>query len=158
MDLKEILILDAIDPLPDGLQIRCHDLHGPLPVIAMENSGDTFKDKDRLGNEVCKIIAMVKLRDEMIRFLPGCKLLPLTSMDGKVIVDLQTKSLTWLGEGKDFLTAYHVIFPSKLCADRIFGLYRYSLADLETLFETWLEAGTILKGAAQETMAGKPAH
>ncbi len=107
MDLKEILVLDAIDLLPDGFQIRCHALHGQLPEIAMKNSGDTFQDKDRLGNEVCKIIAIVKLRDEIARFLPGCKLLPPTRMDRNAIVGLQTKPKTWLVWAVDFLAAYH---------------------------------------------------
>ena len=73
----------------------------------MKNSGDTFQDKDCIGNEVCKIVAMVTLRDKMVRFLPGCKLLPPTSMDGKAIVGLQAKPKTWIAEGEDFLAAYH---------------------------------------------------
>ena len=93
MDLKEILVLDGIEIVPDAFRIRCHDLHGQLPEIVMKNSGDTFQDKDRLGNEVCKLIAIVRLRKEMVRFLPGCKLLPPTNMDGQTIVaDAQ---LTW---------------------------------------------------------------
>jgi hypothetical protein len=107
LDLKKILVLDGIDIRSDGFLIRCHDLHGRLPEISMENSGDTFKDKDRLGNEVCKIIAMVKLRDEIIRFLPGARMLLPMRMDGTVIVGLQAKPRTWLGEGEDFLAAYH---------------------------------------------------
>jgi hypothetical protein len=80
MDLKQILVLDGIDILPDGFRVHSHDLHGQLPEILMKNSGDTLQDKDRLGHEACKLIAIVKLRDEMVRFLPGCKLLPPTSM------------------------------------------------------------------------------
>jgi hypothetical protein len=106
MDLKQIIVLDGIDIRHDGFRIRSHDLHGQLPETSMENSGDTLKDKDRLSNESCKIIAMAKLRDEMVRFLPGCRLLPPTSMDGKAIVGLQAKPKTWLGEGKDYLEAY----------------------------------------------------
>ncbi|MBN1568332.1 MAG: hypothetical protein JXA73_10840 [Acidobacteria bacterium] len=107
MDLRRILVLDSIDIQPNGFRIHSHDLHGQLPEISIENSGDTFQDKDRLGNEVCKLVAMVKLRDEMVRFLPGCRLLPPTSMDGRAIVGLQAKPRTWIGEGKDFLDAYH---------------------------------------------------
>jgi hypothetical protein len=43
----------------------------------------------------------------MVRFLPGCKLLPPTSMGGKAIVGLRVGSRTWLAEGEDFLAAYH---------------------------------------------------
>ena len=107
MDLKRILVLDGIDILPDGFRVRCHDLYGPLPEIAINSSGDTFNDKDRLSTEVCKIIVMVKLRDEMVCFLPECELLPPTSTDGKVIVGLQAAPRTWIIEGKGFLSAYH---------------------------------------------------
>jgi hypothetical protein len=107
MDLKQIVVLDGIDVHPDGFRIRCHDLHGQLPEISIKNSGDTFQDKDRLGNEVCKLIAIVRLRDEMVLCLPGCKLLPPTSLDGKAIVRLQAKPKTWIAEGEDFLVAHH---------------------------------------------------
>jgi len=79
MDLRQILVIDGIDILPDGFRIRCHDLHGQLPETVMKNGADTFQDKDLLGNEVCKLIAMVKLRDERtgnksetIQYLPDC--------------------------------------------------------------------------------------
>jgi hypothetical protein len=107
MDFKKILVLDSIDILPDGFRVRSHDLHGQLPDMAMKNSGDASQDKDRLGNEVCKLIVVVKLRDEMVRFLPGARLLPPTHMDDKAIVGLQAKPKTWIVEGKDFLEAYH---------------------------------------------------
>jgi hypothetical protein len=106
-DLNQILIIDGIDLLPDGFRVRTHDLHGLLPEIVMENSGDTFQDKERLGYRVCKLIAMVRLRERMVRFLPGCKLLPPTSIDGNAIVGLQAKPKTWIAEGRDFLAAYH---------------------------------------------------
>jgi hypothetical protein len=107
MDLKQILVLDGIEILADGFRIRCHDLHGQLPEISIKNSGDTFQDKDRLGNEVCKLTAIVRMRDEMIRFLPGARLLPPTHLDGKAIVGLQARPKTWIVEGNDFLAAYH---------------------------------------------------
>lgn len=73
----------------------------------MKNSEDAFQDKDRLGYEVCKLIAIVKLRDEMARFLSGCRFLPPTTIDDKAIVGLMLKQHSWLEEGKDFLEAYH---------------------------------------------------
>lgn len=90
-DLKQIVILDVIDILPDnsGFQVRSHDLHGPLPELLIQDSGDSFLDKDRLGREACKLVAIVRLRDQMLRFLPGSKLLPPTSMDGKAIAGLK---------------------------------------------------------------------
>jgi hypothetical protein len=107
VDLAQIIVLGGIDILFDGFRIRCYDLHGQLPEISMENSGDAFLDKDPLGNEVCNLIAMVKLRDEMIRFLPGARMLLPMRVDGTVIVGLQAKPRTWLGEGENFLAAYH---------------------------------------------------
>jgi hypothetical protein len=107
IDWKQILVLDGIDIQPNGFRIRSHDLYGQLPEITMKNSGDIFRDKNILGDEVCKLIAIVRLRDGMVRFLPGCKLLVPTSVDGKAIVGLQAKPLTWLGEGADFLAAYN---------------------------------------------------
>ncbi len=107
IDLKQILVLDDIDILPDGFRVRSHDFYGQLPEITIKNSGDTFQDKDRLGNECCKLIAIVKLRDEMVGFLPGCKFLPPTSMDGKAIVGLQANPRTWVVDHEEFLAAYH---------------------------------------------------
>jgi hypothetical protein len=106
-DLKQIIVLDVIEITPDGFRVRCCDVHGQLPAIVMKNSGDTFHDKDRLANEVCKIIAIVRLRDELDRFLPGSRFLPPTTIDGNAIAGLQAKPMTWLAEGRDFLTAYH---------------------------------------------------
>jgi hypothetical protein len=94
MDLGHILVLDGNDILPDGFRIRCHDLHGQLPEIIMADSGDTFRDKNQLAIEGCKIIAVVKMQDEMVRFLPGGKFLPPTRMDGNVIAGFQAKPLT----------------------------------------------------------------
>jgi hypothetical protein len=107
IDLKEILVLDGIDFPPDGFRVRSHDLHGQLPEIGIKNSGDTLQDNDRFSNEVCKLIAIVKLRDEMVRFLPGCKFLPPTSMDGKAIVGLQAKPKTWIADGQNSLAVYY---------------------------------------------------
>jgi len=75
--------------LPDGFRIRCHDLHDRLPTTEIKNSGDNFQDQERLGLAVCKLTVILKLRDEMIRFLPGAKFLTPTSMDGKPIVGLR---------------------------------------------------------------------
>lgn len=109
MDLKEVIVIDGIDILPDGsgFRVRCHDLHGRLPKILVKDSGDTFQDKNRLGNRACWLVAIVKLRDEIVRFLPGSKLLPPTSIGGKAIAGLKVGPRTWLVEGEDFLAAYH---------------------------------------------------
>lgn len=110
MDLKQVLVLDGIDIQQDVFQVYSHDLHGPLPDITVKNSGDTFQDKERLANEACKMLSIVNLRGKMIRFLPGCNLLPPTFMDGMAVVGLQARPMTWLAEGKDFLEAYHDLY------------------------------------------------
>ncbi len=115
MDLKEVVVLDGIDILPDGFRVRSHDLHGPLLEIVIENCGDTFLDKDRLGNAACKLISIVGLREEMIRFVAGGRFLPPTTMDGKAIVGMIKGRETWMAEGEDFLVAYHELH------DRVVG-------------------------------------
>ncbi len=67
MDLKEVIVLDGIDILNNdsGFRVRAHDICGPLPEIVIEDSGDTFQDKDRLSREACKLVAIVRLRDQM---------------------------------------------------------------------------------------------
>lgn len=109
MDLKEVVVLDGIDILPDnsGFRVRCHDLHGQLPEMVVKDSGDMFVDKDRLGNETCKLVAIVRLRDEMVRWLRGGKFLPPTMMDNLTIVGFMVGPSTWFGAGGNFLAAYH---------------------------------------------------
>jgi hypothetical protein len=109
MDLKEVIVLDDIDILPDnsGFRVRSHDLHGLLPEIVIEDSGDAFRDKDRLSNQACKLIAIVKLRDRMTRWLPGGRFLPPTKVETCATVGFKVGPKTWIAEGDDFITAYH---------------------------------------------------
>ena len=109
MDLSEVIVLDGIDILPDetGFRVRSHDLHGPLPEIVVRDSGDTLMDKDRLGNETCKLVAIVRLRDEMRRWLRGGKFLPPTLVDSHATVGFKVGRKAWLAEGDDYLSAYH---------------------------------------------------
>jgi hypothetical protein len=109
MDLQEVILLDGIDILPDNsvFRIRCHDTHGPLPEIVVKDSGDTFQDKDRLSTQACKLIAIVRLRDEMRRWLRGGKFLPPTRVGGHATVGFKVGPRTWLAKGEDLLAAYH---------------------------------------------------
>jgi hypothetical protein len=107
MDLGQILVLDDIDILPDGFRVRCHDLNGQLPEIITKNSGDTFQDKNTFGLQVCKLLSIADLRDQIVTWLPGSRFLPPTSIDGKALVGLQALPKTWIIEGNDFLAAYH---------------------------------------------------
>jgi hypothetical protein len=109
LDLNHIIVFDGIDFNPDntGFCIQCHDLHGSLPEIVINNSGDTLKDKDRIRNETCKLIAISGLRDHMRRWLRGGKFLLPTRLDGRAIVGFQVGTKTWIAEGDAFLSAYH---------------------------------------------------
>ena len=106
LDLKQILVLDRIDFLPQGYRMHCHDLYGPLPEILINHSGDTFLDKERLGYQVCKLTAIAKLRESMRRCLPGGKFLLPTRMDSRVIVGFRVGPKACLAEGDDFIQAY----------------------------------------------------
>ncbi len=106
-DLKQILVLDGIDFRDTGFCVRCHDLYGPLPEIVVADSGNTFRDKDWLSNEVCKITAIARIRERICRFLPGGKFLPPTRLDAQVIVGFRASPKTWIAEGGDIVTAYH---------------------------------------------------
>jgi hypothetical protein len=108
MDLKEVIVLACIDILPgnSGFRVRSNDLHGPLPEIAVKDSGDTFQDKDRLGREACKLAAIVRLRAQMARWLAGGKCLPPTTISGNATVGFQSGRKTLMDEGEDLLSAY----------------------------------------------------
>ena len=107
MDLGQILVLDGIDILPDGFRVRCHDLNGQLPEIITKSCGDTFQDKNTFGLQVCRLLAIADLRDQIVTWLPGSGFLPPTSIDGKAVVGLHARPKTWIIEGNDFLAAYH---------------------------------------------------
>jgi hypothetical protein len=111
MDLKVVIALDGIEITPNkgGFRVLSHDFHGPLPDILIEDSGDTFQDKDRLGNEACKLIAIVRLRDRISRCLPGGEFLPPTTVETRKIVGFKVGPKTLLAEGDDFLAAYDIL-------------------------------------------------
>ena len=109
VDLGVAIVLDDIDldDSPPGVCMRSHDLHGPLPAITFENSGNTFVDKERLRTESCKLVAMVRLRDQITRWVSSGKFLPPTSIDRRAVVGIMAGSRTLLVESADFVSAYH---------------------------------------------------
>ena len=108
IDLKEIVVLDGIDILPDdcGFRVRSHDLHGQLPEIVIRDSANKFQDKERLNVAACKLIAIVKVRQRMRRWMRGGRFLLPTKMGDQAMVGFRVGVWTWLVEGEDFLTAY----------------------------------------------------
>ena len=67
INLKEMLVLDGIDRLPNapGFHIRSHDLSGPLPDILIKDTGDRYSILDRIENETARLIAVVRVRQEL---------------------------------------------------------------------------------------------
>jgi hypothetical protein len=59
--------------------------YGPLPEIVVEDSGDTFVDKDRLSKEACELVAIVRLQEEIVHYLPGGEMLPPTTLNSKAV-------------------------------------------------------------------------
>jgi hypothetical protein len=109
IDLKEILVLDGIDQLadPPGFRIRSHDLYGSLPDIQIKDTGDRLAMLDRIQNEAAKLIAMVRVRDDLAGIFPGCKFMLPTRTDKGVLVGLRFDGKTILAEGPSYWQTYH---------------------------------------------------
>jgi hypothetical protein len=109
VDLKNVLVLDSIDAVPDlpGYVIHTHDLHGPLPDLAVTETGDRWEVLEALRLLCCRLAAMSRMRDDLAHYLPGSKFLPPTTLDGKAVVGMRVGPKTILEEGEDFIAAYH---------------------------------------------------
>jgi hypothetical protein len=108
-ELGQVVVLDGIDILPDssGFRIRTHDLFGQLPEIVIQDSADIFNDKGRIDTAACKLIAIVRLRDQIKAWLPKGKFLLPSKLGGQAEAGLRLGEKAWLSEGTDFLVAYH---------------------------------------------------
>ncbi len=109
IDFKEILVLDGIDifDTPPAFRIRCHDLHGPLPVPAIEDTGDRYPVLDRIIGEAAKAIAVARVRREIADLFPADAefMLP-TSTESGSVVGIRWESRIYLAEGPSLLEAY----------------------------------------------------
>jgi len=76
------------------------------PASSAQRCGDTFQDKDRIGRETYKLLAIVDLRDQILTWLPGSRFLPPTSIDTKAVVGLHSRPKTWIAAGNDIIEAY----------------------------------------------------
>jgi hypothetical protein len=108
-DLHEILVLDDIDAPPDlpGFRIRSHDLHGPIPDILIHDTGDRYPVLDRIQNEAAKLIAIVRVRQELTGMFRGCKFLQSISTGEGALVGLRFRGKTVFAEDKSHWQAYH---------------------------------------------------
>jgi hypothetical protein len=109
IDLREILVLDSIEKLsaPPSIRIRSHDLHGALPEILVRDSGERDLVLDMVQNEAAKLIAVVKIRDDLAEMFPGCEfLLPIRTESG-VVAGFRFKSRTVLAEEPTCWESYH---------------------------------------------------
>jgi hypothetical protein len=118
IDLKEILVLDGIDQLPDppGFRIRSHDLYGPLPDTLIHDTGDRYPVLDRIQNEAAKLIAMVRVRQELAGIFRGCAFLLPTSTGEGALVGLRSRGRTILAEDKSHWEAYHGLVKKAVSA------------------------------------------
>ena len=112
IDLKEILVLDAIDASgdPPCICIRCHDLLGPLPDIVVEDTGDRYVVLDGIIREGAKRIVMVRVRKELAELHPGCEFLLPTSTDKGKLVGYYADGKTVLSEAPTFCEAYYELW------------------------------------------------
>jgi hypothetical protein len=118
IDLKEILVLDGIDQLsdPPGFRIRSHDLYGPLPDVLIHDTGDRYPVLDRIQNEAAKLIAIVRVRQDLEGMFRGCKfLLPTLTVKG-ALVGLRFLGRTVLAEARSHWEAYHKLVRKAVSA------------------------------------------
>ena len=134
MDLEEVIGLDGIDILPDssGFRVPSHDLRGQLPEKVVKESGYIVLDETGLGNEACRLAAIVRLRDQMVRWLAGGAFLPPTGVGNQATVGFRVGTRTRLAEVQDFLAAHHKLHEEVgrtagevQCRERLGGILRH---------------------------------
>ena len=73
----------------------------------MRDTGDRYPVLDGIQNEVAKLTAMVKVRQDLAEMFRGCKfLLPTSTADG-ALVGLRFRGKTALAEAKSHWESYH---------------------------------------------------
>jgi len=109
LDLQVILVLDGIDQIPalPGFRIRSHDLYGPLPDAAVRDTGDRYPVLDRVVHETAKLVAIVRVRDDIAGIFGKCSFLLPTSTGDGALVGMRWRGRTVLAEAKSHWEAYH---------------------------------------------------
>ena len=106
--LKQIVVLDEIERVaePPGFRIRSHDLHGPLPEIAVLDTGDHTEILETVSREAAKLNAIARHREELAVTYQACQFLPQKILDSGVVVGMQVERRTILAEAPTFWQAY----------------------------------------------------
>jgi hypothetical protein len=76
--------LSEIQVLFDRYRIVAFDQFGPLPVMEVENTGDSFKDGEAVENAACQLAVVARHRVELYSLLPGCYLSPVVVTPNRV--------------------------------------------------------------------------
>jgi len=107
--LNDVIVLDGIDLLdhPPRFRIRTHDLHGPLPDIVVEDTGDRLQAFDAISAQTGMLSAVMKIRDDLAAGYQGCEFLPPTHTDEGVVVGMPFEGRTILAEDRILSVAYH---------------------------------------------------
>jgi len=109
IDVKQVVVLDNIAPLPDlpGFLIESHDIYGPLPDVQIKETGDRWMDLESVGIEAAKLAAINHVRADLAAFFPGCRFLQHRLRDQRANVGVECNRQTFEAEAVSFLEAYH---------------------------------------------------
>jgi len=96
----------AKDPELPEFRIVSHDLHGPLPEIAVLDTGDHTEILETVSREAAKLNAIARHREELAVTYQACQFLPHKILDSGVVVGMQVERRTILAEAPTFWQAY----------------------------------------------------
>lgn len=108
IDVKQVVVLDNIAPLPDlpGFLIESHDIYGPLPDVQIKETGDRWRDLESVGIEAAKLAAINHVRADLASFYPGCRFLQHRIRGERANVGVEYNRQTFEAEAVSFLEAY----------------------------------------------------
>jgi hypothetical protein len=111
IDVNEIIVLNDAEHSPGhtGFRIRTRDAHGPLPEIVVPAEADRGKTQCNVDREACKLVAVSRIRSNLMDFLPGSHFLPPATFDGRAVVGMRVGERTFQAEGSSFLEAYYML-------------------------------------------------
>lgn len=73
----------------------------------MGKAGNRLAILDKIQNEAAKLIAIVRIRQDLSRLFPGCEFLLPTQTDPSYVVGIRFQGKVILAEEKSFWKAYH---------------------------------------------------